>query len=117
MNDTGSNVLNLPIDWVQQNGLLDQYCGLEGRITVETAAGNIEVIHLSVEVQLLSLHGELQVFGPIFRENAIVKDTDTKTLSGSEMREHFYFATPKGNSHLLVAEDKASLVAALPDLQ
>lgn len=84
-----------------------------GIVNVTTAAGSISDDFVSIEHQILTQN--LVPLTPWFREFAVVKPDGFvgARLSGAQMRNFLFFATPLGNGDLYVARTRDAIVHKL----
>jgi hypothetical protein len=120
MNDTGSSIqglfaadvasLNIDcLDYATNGGLLDSRF-------ISTAGGEVERIVIQLEMQVVDLQGRSLTdwfITEILIQNPY-PDGPQYRLSGSEVRAHLFFATPRGNQCLAVSKTKTGLVSVLP---
>lgn len=75
------------------------YRGYVGPIEVQTATGSVSRTTVHVEARLTD--GQ-QTLGDWFVELACIVPKGVALVSGSGIRDQFYFVTPKGNGKLVV---------------
>jgi hypothetical protein len=75
------------------------YCGNLGITNVTTASGLIQRHILGIRA---ILRRDQQTMGTWFTETVCIVPDEATLLSGSAVRDQFYFATPKGNDMLIV---------------
>lgn len=115
-NDTGSNLLTVFVsDLLALNFSTALHSSaIEGEMLIATADGQAAHPLVSVDMQILT--STLDELTPWFREQGVLKpdDAGATRLSGAMMRNHLFFATAPGNSHLYIAQKKAGLIRDLP---
>ena len=117
MNDSGSNILSVFYEDLNQLGVLQlpYYYGWLGNVGITTADGNVEYLQsLLVEIRFLrpATH---EPWGPWITESAIVRHIgpEAMRLSGRAMRDFMFFGTRAGNHHLAVADTKGGMSAII----
>ncbi|KAM5441464.1 hypothetical protein MferCBS31731_003535 [Microsporum ferrugineum] len=114
LNDTGSNMLTVFDTDLIALAIPPTYAGFGSYVSMSTAGGQVQRQHIVVEVQLLDSQGN-PVSDWILEHGIVTPATlGTSRLSGDGMRQHLYFATAPGNTHLYVAEKKNGIVQQLP---
>ena len=111
LNDTGSDVLTLFTADLQRLGNFVNYQGWVRDAVIGTANGTQERLpSLLVEARFVDPQTFI-AWGPWFREQAIIRHLvpGVQRLSGSNMRNQFYFGTGPGNQHVAVSTSKTRL--------
>jgi hypothetical protein len=112
LNDTGSNLMNILQSDLTAMGIRpSSYRGYSPHVKITTANGTVRRRTLQLQIQLRDQNGTA-ASDWFIEEAAIVPRGDR--LSGEEIRNRFYFATPPGNAILCIAEKKNGLLTALP---
>ncbi len=113
LNDTGSTIQTVfRNDLIAMGAHLVQYHGYGHIVQIGTANGNVNGRSIWVETRIMNGTGASDWF---FELGVIMPQGQISTrLTGSQIRNHFYFATAPGNQHLYIAEKKNGIVAQLP---
>ena len=114
-NDTGFNIQTIfttDLAALQHNPAT--YYSLAGTININTANGLVQRSTIDIEMQIIKADGT--ALTGWFRERAVITPPGGSLyrLSGSEIRNHLYFATTPGNATLYVAAKKNGIVRQLP---
>ena len=115
MNDTGSDVMSILRSDLLYLGDMTNYTGVGQFLLVMDAGGRVDYVpQISVEFQLVTRNNI--PWGPWIEEQAVVRaDIPGITrLSGSGIRDHFYFGTPPGNDLVAVSLNKGGMTSLLP---
>jgi hypothetical protein len=125
INDTGSSLFILFEDELVTLSVDGQglYPGRNGVGSIITANGSIRRDLCTVEMKLIDVNGH--AITGWFIEKACVMPRDPPTsrepqtntenrLSGQEMRDYMYFATPPLNQNLYISSHKSDLYNILP---
>ncbi len=126
LNDTGStlqtvfdypDLLLLGFEW--DGSSIPNYRGFVGWIDVNVATGQIQRPCFEIEMQIVESTG--QPLTDWFHELAVITPRNPSIpqsrLSGYEMRNRLFFATPPGNDCLIVAQFKNGIVQGLPTMR
>ena len=87
---------------------MQNYGGWCDDVHVVVANGGVERLHsLWVEIRFVAPEMSLP-WGPWILEQAVVRQASfgIERLSGDGMRQHLFFGTPPGNTHVAVATTK-----------
>jgi hypothetical protein len=118
LNDTGSSNqtlyssdlerLNFDVHTFKQRG------GEYGNVTSSTSNGIVTRQFIKIQMRVVDTQG-LALTEWFLTKVALRAEHPGRKLrlSGREVRQHLFFATPAGNSALFVAKDKAALMSIL----
>ena len=116
MNDTGCTLQTLfSADLTALGYSPLTYWGHRGTADITTGNGGIRRRVIVIETQITKADGT--AITPWFTEDAMILPLQSGVqyrLSGSETRNHLFFATAPGNANLFVAQKKSGIVTQLP---
>jgi hypothetical protein len=115
-NDTGSSIQTIFQNDLTNLNYVNGYRGRLGLMPICDAGGVVTYLErIRIEVMLIGQDGRTEITG-WFVEDAVVRRNQpgVRRLSGMNMRRQLYFATPRGNASLFVAERKNGIVKQLP---